>query len=131
MDLNSPNKIPADLYQRLECPELCSRETLRQKHRELTLKYHPDRAGVQSTRKMQEINEIYDFLTKNKEQYDQALMNQRILRRQPTQPSYARPTQDMEEIFNIIINGMGAHMRGGFYWTTNSAGGTTSSGTSV
>lgn len=58
-------------YEILEIPNLSSFQEIRKAYRRLALQHHPDRGG--NCQKMKIINESYEFLLKNKKDYDELL----------------------------------------------------------
>ncbi len=63
--------ISPHLYKVLELANFASREEINKSYRRLVLIHHPDRGG--DTRKMQDINIAYEFLSKHKAEYDRRL----------------------------------------------------------
>lgn len=80
---------------------LASIKEIKQAYRSLALKFHPDRGG--DSEKMKEINEAYEYLIRNKLEYDK-------------QFNFITP-RFKEEGFTIVVNGFG------FRYETNNAGG--------
>lgn len=78
-------------YRTLGLPNHSSMEEIKKAYRSLALKFHPDRGG--DVEKMKTLNEAYEFLIKNKEQYDQVLLQAR-----PKLKTYG---------FTIVVNGYG------------------------
>ncbi len=76
-------------YHTLELRNCASMSEIRRAFRSLALTHHPDRGGSED--RMKEINEAYDYLLQNKEQYDQQLT--------PTRPSISTSG------FTIIVGG--------------------------
>ena len=67
-------------YQTLGLKNFASVADVKSAYRKLALTHHPDRGG--EIRKMQEINIAYEYLMKNKEQYDLTLKPSRpVLKR--------------------------------------------------
>ena len=60
-----------NFYKILALPDFASTEEVKRSYRALALQHHPDRGG--SVEKMQQLNEAYDHLIKNKESYDRQL----------------------------------------------------------
>ena len=58
-------------YTELELPNFASIVEIKRAYRRMALKHHPDRGG--KIENMQIINRAYDFLSKNKFQYDNTL----------------------------------------------------------
>jgi curved DNA-binding protein CbpA len=59
-----------NVYQILGVGNFAPMEAVKVRYRQLALQYHPDRAGVESTKKMQVINEAFEILRRDKTQYD-------------------------------------------------------------
>ena len=60
-----------NFYKILGLADFASVEEIKKAYRSLALQHHPDRGG--SVEKMQQLNEAYDYLIKNKEAYDRQL----------------------------------------------------------
>ena len=71
------SRIRSDYYGVLGLANFAPMESVKDSHRALALKHHPDRGG--DLKVMQSINEAYNFLKQNKEKYD-------LLLRQALQP---------------------------------------------
>ena len=54
-----------DPFSTLAIPRLSSLEEVKAAYKRLALRYHPDKAGKQSTAKFQEINAAYEKIIKN------------------------------------------------------------------
>lgn len=63
-------------YQILNLPNCAPMDDVRRSYRALALRHHPDRGG--DVARMQEINDAYDYLLKNKADYDRRLQPQRV-----------------------------------------------------
>lgn len=61
-----------NLYQELGLPNFAPLADVKKRFRELTLKHHPDRVGGDH-KKMCALNNIFEILTKQKEEYDNFL----------------------------------------------------------
>ena len=59
-------------YRILGLQNCSSLEEIKRAYRSLALKFHPDRGGNEEHMKV--INEAYEYLVKNKEEYDQTLL---------------------------------------------------------
>ena len=88
-------QVSLDYYARLNVPEFSSKDVIKASYRKLALMNHPDRGG--NCKLMQRINEAYDTLMKNKENYDALL---RSVKFQPVAMPFDFEFKfDMSEIF--------------------------------
>ena len=78
-------------YHILKLQNFASTHDIRRSYRKLALQHHPDRGGCQE--KMKELNEAYEYLMKNKDQYD--------LQLRPSKPVLKRYG------FTIVVNNFG------------------------
>lgn len=75
--INMAQQIRDDLYKQLQIPDFSPMEDIKKAYRTLALRWHPDRVPEaekpKATANMQGLNAIYEFLSKNKNDYDNAL----------------------------------------------------------
>ena len=93
-----------NLYTVIGLPDFAPIEEVRKKYRELAMKHHPDRGGKKEN--MQALNNIYEILTKTKEEYDNFLR------------SIIQPVSFVK----VVVNGSWAYTN---YYTSNSTTWTT------
>jgi len=69
-----PKGMPnVNLYKILSLPDFSPAEKIAERYRELAKIHHPDKGGKKEN--MQKLNEIYEILSKHKDEYDAHLRN--------------------------------------------------------